>query len=145
MNLTTFFDIVILSTTATTTTTTTVQNSETLASEFRIANRKAKADALKEGWTCKYPTVVWNDVKEEDEYSGPPCMQLNPSSCIVCRGCGSNIANNAHALRESEMRRTGEVQAPIEKYFWHRIIADESHVLKDAKNSNNATVCMLVR
>ena len=41
------------------------------------------------------------------------------------------------------MRRTGEVQSPLEKFFWHRIVCDESHTLKGTKTSISSTCCML--
>ena len=116
---------------------------ETLASEYRLADKKAEKDAASEQWKCKFPTVVWNEEKEEDEYTGPPCSFMNASSVVVCGGCGSQIANNALKLRSAEMRRTGEVQAPLERFFWHRIIADESHVLKRTKTKTSQTVVML--
>ena len=58
----------------------------------------------------------------------------------------SFIKSNSSTLNLSEhelkicaykqaMRRTGEVQAPIESFFWNRIIADESHVLKSMTTS----------
>ena len=41
------------------------------------------------------------------------------------------------------MRRTGEVQAPVEKFFWHRIIADESHTLRNTQTGISRAMKML--
>ena len=108
---------------------------ETLGREFSDANKRAIKKAEIEPWICELPTSVWNSEKEIDEYSGPPCKHKNHHSLQECQRCGGEVARATKNHRVAAMRRTGEVQAPIESFFWNRIIADESHVLKSMTTS----------
>jgi hypothetical protein len=100
---------------------------ETLGREYANAEKASLKKAASEPWVCELPTSVWNAEKEMDEYTGPPCKHSNDRKHQECQKCGGNVATVAVKQRASNMRRTGEIQAPIEKFFWNRIIADESH------------------
>ena len=100
---------------------------ETLGREYANAEKASLKKAESEPWVCELPTSVWNAEKEMDEYTGPPCKHSNDRKHQECQKCGGNVATVAVNQRASNMRRTGEIQAPIEKFFWNRVIADESH------------------
>jgi hypothetical protein len=100
---------------------------ETLGREYANAEKASLKKAESEPWVCELPTSVWNAEKEMDEYTGPPCKHSNDRKHQECQKCGGNVATVAVKQRASNMRRTGEIQAPIEKFFWNRIIGDESH------------------
>ena len=100
---------------------------ETLGREYANAEKASLKKAESEPWVCELPTSVWNAEKEMDEYTGPPCKHSNDRKHQECQKCGGNVATVAVKQRASNMRRTGEIQAPIEKFFWNRIVADESH------------------
>ena len=116
---------------------------ETLAREFRDADKTAKTLAESESWVCKLPTAVWNEVKEMDEYTGSPCGHANSPAEQVCAKCGGQAGSRHIKSRIQELRRTGEVQAPVEKFFWHRIIADESHTLRNPNTNMSRALSML--
>jgi hypothetical protein len=100
---------------------------ETLGREYANAEKASLKKAESEPWVCELPTSVWNAEKEMDEYTGPSCKHSNDRKHQECQKCGGNVATVAVKQRASNMRRTGEIQAPIEKFFWNRIIGDESH------------------
>ena len=81
---------------------------ETLGREYSNAEKAATKKATSEPWTCELPTSMWNAVKEQDEYTGPPCHHQNPPAAIECQKCGGRVANLAMSQRAAVMRRTGK-------------------------------------
>ena len=116
---------------------------ETLGAEFSAAEKRAMAAARQESWVCKHPSPVWNVQAMEEQYVGPPCRYENSCAALECSKCGEARPNENFHSRARELRRTGKIQAPIEGFFWHRIIADESHSLKNETTRMSKAMIML--
>ena len=99
-----------------------------LGSEWGVEEKYAERVLKKQSWVCDGPI----------DSSGNKCGHLNQPSNFTCSKCKSRPRNDDALL--TNLRSSASHRTPAESIFWHRIVLDESHYIKNA-NANWSKAC----
>jgi len=101
-----------------------------LGAEWGAAKKNAERVLDKQSWICEGPV---------DDSSDQKCGHMNKPLAFSCFKCNKSVRNEDTVLRQVRSA-CSTFRTPAESIFWHRIVLDESHYIKNA-NSNLSKAC----